>query len=294
MKRNVLISLLMLSQFVAGAQNFNFGFIAGMNFNKFDGPVETNDQGTAVEEFDWNKGFLVGATFAWEPTDLMGIRGEFQYSQKGSKRSYDGPSYYWFTNTNGSRIFTSGTRKIDIDVSNSYLSLPVVGFIKPLKWIEFYAGANIGFMITSSAFGELSYEGNTTGGTSIQKFNHEIDANYFSDFPLKMSFASPPATVQVGSEKVNIPQSGGAYFEFKESRGKLFRVPEAGLVGGISIYFNKGLFLTLRANKGLTDVTKDKADVSLRSVDTDKQFISRKDSDKNLSFQVGLGFTLNK
>jgi hypothetical protein len=292
MAKLILLFTLMLSNFIVHAQDLKFGFIAGMNMNKLSGPVEKDNQGLNLESYDWNTGFMVGATFTWMPSELMGLKGEFVFTQRGSKRAFEGPSYYWFTNTSGTRISTTGTRRIDIDISNAYISLPIMGYIKPLRWIEFHGGANIGFLISSSAFGELFYEGKTTGGVSIQKFSHEIDANYFGDFPLKMSFASPAASVQIGTEKVLIPQSAGAYFEFPEDRGKLYRVPEIGVLGGISIYFNKSLYLSLRANKGLTDVTKSKADVSLQQLDADKKFISRSDSDNNLTFHAAIGFSL--
>ncbi len=274
------------------AQDFRLGFTIGMNLNKFESEAEMDDAGNALETFDWSTGFMVGATFAWRPTELMGLRGELLFTQKGGQKTYNGPSYYIFTNTTGTRIFTNGTRSMSLDVANSYLSVPVMGYIKPVRWLEFYAGGHVSFMISSTAFGELTYEGKTASGSPIQKFTHEIDANYFGDIPLKMSFGSTPKSVQVGSEKVFIPQSGGAYFEFPTDRGNLYRVLELGVLGGMSIYFNRGLYLSVRATKGLTDITKDGADVYLSKLDANKDFISRSDADKNLTFHAAIGFTL--
>ena len=292
MTRTVLLVFVLGFSTSALAQEFSYGFKTGLNYNTFVSDSETDDAGNELEKFTNNSGFHVGATFAWKATELMGVRDELLFSQKGGNRDFDGTSYYTFTTTTGNKIFTTGTRKMTLNVTNSYLSIPVMGYFKPAKWVEIYAGGSLSFLIASSAFGELTYEGKTSTGVAISKFTHEIDANYYGDKAGEVDFASSPPTVQIGSEKIPLPQSAGAYFEFTEDRGKLYKTIETSVLGGISFYLNRGLYLSARANYSLNDVTKTKADISLVKLDSDKNFITRDDNDRNLSLQFSIGFSL--
>ncbi len=288
--RNLILMLFFLLSLDAVAQDFGYGFKTGLNFSSFRGDGETDDSGKSLEKYETNTGFHVGASFAWKATDLMGVRTELLFAQMGSNREFDGGSYYIFNAANGNRIFTGGQRKMALDVTNSYIIIPAMGYYKPLSWLELSAGASVSFLIASNAFGEITYSGTTASGAAIAEFNHEIDANYYTNEPLGAEFPVEPETVQVGSEVVPLPNIAGAYFEFDEDQGKLYKTIDAGLIGGVSLYISKGLFLGFRAQYGLTDVTKSKADVSLFKLDGDNQFISREDKDKNLSLQVSVGF----
>jgi hypothetical protein len=273
------------------AQEFAYGFKAGLNFNRFNSESETDDNGNQLETFDGNTGFHIGASFAWKATDLMGVRAELMYSQKGGRRRFEGPSYYIFKAPDDSRIFSTGTREQDFSIVNSYMDIPVAGYVKPLKWLEIYAGASIGFLVGSTGFGEIDYNGKTPTGAQIDEVSYEIDANFLRDNAQDASYAVPPATVKISGEDVPIPQSAGAYFEFDEDRGKLYKIIDTGLLAGLSIYFNKGLYVTGRLNYGMTDITRSKTDVSLVKLDADNNFISTNEKDRNFSIQASIGFS---
>ncbi len=117
-----------------------------------------------------------------------------------------------------------------------------------------------------------------------------MDVNYFSDNPRGYTVGNPPQTISFKGQNVPVPQTAGAYFEFTEDRGNLYNIIDAGLVGGLSVFFNKGLYVTGRVNYGLTDVTKSKADVSLRQLDNG-EFITRDDDDRNFTIQASIGFS---
>ncbi len=272
------------------AQDIGFGFKAGLNFNTFKGDAEADDAGNSLEEFSTNTGFHVGATFTFAATELMGLRGEFMLSQKGGRRAYNGPSYYFLYDLDGNRSQVSGNRKIDINVNQSYLEIPVMGYFKPVKFLEIYAGGSIGFLVGSSGFGELTFNGVGPTGAALKEFSHELDVNYFGDNPRGFSVGNPPQTITYKGQTIPVPQTAGAYFEFTEDRGNLYKVIDAGLVGGLSIFFNKGLYVSGRVNYGLTDVTKSNADVSLRQLDNG-EFITRDDDDRNFSIQASIGFS---
>ena len=71
------------------AQGFSGGFRAGLNFITFSGPVEMSEDGqTAYERKNRTTGFHVAATFAYQFTDLVGIKADLMYSQKGAEYVY--------------------------------------------------------------------------------------------------------------------------------------------------------------------------------------------------------------
>ncbi len=273
-------------------QDFSFGFKAGLNFTTFKGEAEKDDQGETLEEFSTNTGFLVGATFSWKATELMGLRSELLFSQKGSRRNFKGPSYYFFYNINGQQIPATGTRDMDINVSNSYFVLPVMGYIKPAKWLELYVGGYAGALISSTAFGNLVFDNGVTlaGDKVSDKVKHELDYNYFGDRPRSATYSNPPETIKIKGESIPYPQTAGAYFEFTEDPGRLYKIFDAGVLGGVSVFFNKGLYLTGRLTYGLLDITRTRADVSLAKLDGES-LITRNDFDRNYTLQAGIGFS---
>ena len=290
MMKNLLTALLVFAFFSMTAQEFGFGFRAGLNFNSIQGDSETAN-GTELEDFTGNTGFHVGATFNWKVTDLMGFRGELVYNQKGGKRAFEGPSYLTLTSTNGTVLQTSGVRKQNLNLTSSYIDIPVVGYYKPFEWLEVYAGASLGFLVSANVFGEVDYtEGRTDMGSGVEPIHYEIDGNYLSDNIRKSFFENPPKTITIGGNTtVEIPNSVGVYYEFDEDPGNLYKIIDLGAVVGISVFVNGSLFISGRLNYGLSDITKQDADVSLVSKNGN-QFITRDDMDRNFSIQTSIGF----
>lgn len=285
-----LFTLLFLFAFIsaASAQEFSFGFKTGLSFNNIKGDLEKTADGK--EAMDQNIGFHFGATFTWEITDIMGLRGELMYSQKGTKRSYAGASYYNFMTPNNEIIRTTGIRTEDLNVSNSYIELPITGYFKPHSRFEIYGGMSFGVLVSSTAFGNLKYS-NISSANPTATIDHELDFNYISDKPGEQTYANPSETIKLGGNDVPYPQTAGAYFEFVEDRGKLYKSIDLGVVGGLSVYLSKSLYVSGRINYGLLDITKTKADVSLSSLDENNGFISRNDDDRNVSIQASIGFS---
>ena len=290
MTRTFLLLLFLAFAANAFSQDIGYGFKAGLNFDRFIGDGEVDDAGNTVEEYTGNTGFHLGVSFTWKATELMGVRGEVMYSQKGTRRGFDGQSYYFFNTNTGDRIVSTGTRDQDINLTTSYIDLPLTGYFKPTEWLEVYGGASVGFLVAATGFGGITYSGVAPNGSPIREFVHDLDVRYFSDEPGEVTFADVPPTVEIGNDNVPLPREAGAYFEFEEDRGNLYKVMDFGLVGGISFYLSRGLFVSGRVNYGLTDLTKSEADVSLVKLDNG-QFITRDDDDRNLSIQASVGFS---
>lgn len=287
MSRLFTLLFLLLFAYAATAQDFSFGFKTGLNFSNIKGDLEKTTAGK--ETLDRNIGFHFGATFAWRATDLMGLRAELMYSQKGTKRAYSGPSYYTFVTANDEKYLTTGIRQEDLNVNNSYIELPVMGYFKPHSRVEIYGGMSVGVLVSSTAFGNLNYS--NISGANPNVIDHELDFNYLSDKPGEQTYANPAETVRISNENVPYPQTAGAYFEFVEDRGKLYKAFDLGVIGGLSVYLSKSLYVSGRINYGLLDITKTKADVSLSTLDDNNAFISRNDNDRNVSIQVSIGFS---
>ncbi len=297
MFRLLLFCVMLLLANIVTAQDFSFGFKTGLNFSEIKGDPEKGTN--ATETFDRNLGFHFGATFAWHITEIMGLKGEFMYSQKGTRRNFEGDSYYNFLTPNNEVVRTTGVRKQELNITNSYLDLPVTFFVKPFSRFEIYGGPSFGVLVSSTAFGNIEMsdiraleENGSPGQPASPNFiEHELDFNYFSNEPGEMTYDEPASTVRIKNEEVPYPQTAGAYYESLEDRGKPFKGIDLGLVGGVSVYLSKSLYVSGRINYGLLDITKTKADVSLSKLDENNEFISRNDDDRNVSLQASIGFS---
>lgn len=288
-----LLLLLTLTAFVhtAEAQDIAYGFKAGLNFNRIDADSEIGTDGTELETFDGKTGFHVGATFTWKATDLMGLRGELLFSQKGYKRRYNGPSFYNVRTDNNSIVsLENGNRNIFISNANSYIDFPVMGYVKVTKWLELHVGGNVSVLISSTAVGDLVYTGRTPNGSDIT-IEYELDYRYGSDDVGEFDVAAEPVTIPVDNSTFTLPNSAGAYFEYTSDEGRYHNLIDLGLIGGASFYLNKGLYVAVRANYGLRDITDNNADFSFQSQDDDGNFITTDDDDRNFSIQASVGFS---
>lgn len=287
-----LFTLLVLTAFfhTANAQDIAYGFKAGLNFNRIIADSETDGM-TEFETFDGKTGFHVGATFTWKATDLMGLRGEFLFSQKGYKRRYNGPSYYDISTDNGARVnLENGNRNIFISNANSYIDIPVMGYVKVAPWLELHVGANVGVLISSTAVGDFVYTGQTPNGTEVT-IEYDLDYRYGADDVGDIDVAAEPVTIAIDNNTFTLPNSAGAYYEYESDQGRYHNLIDVGLLGGMSFYLNKGLYVAVRANYGLTDITNNDADYSFQSKDADGNFITTDEKDRNFSIQASVGFS---
>lgn len=290
MIRTICILLLLTGSLYLPAQQFSGGFKAGLNFSTFNGPSEIDDNGQELEDFRTNTGFHIGAAFKLGLTDYFGFRMELLYSQKGMDYTYEGPSYWTFTNT-PSPVYTVGNRVSIISISNSYLDLPLMAYVR-IGRVELSGGINAALLLGSTGTGDLTYSGGTTlSGASVETFTLALDYNYFRDryrgFNTFENHMLP-----VGNTVLEVPKNIGAYWDGADNGEDLFRRTDFGLNAGISFFLNKGLYLGFRANVGLTDVTKVEQDIARFKLAEDNSLIFRDDDDRNLSFQASIGFSL--
>lgn len=283
------ILLLLSGMLVTSAfsQGFSGGFRAGLNFNRFDGPVETDADGKELETFSNIFGFHIGASFIYAFTDLMGVKADLMYSQKGSEYVYDGPSYFVFYNptTQNETLTLTGARRTDKKQINTYLDLPVQAYVK-LGKLEISGGANVGFLLSSVGSGGMRFTPNASSG--VAAFSVTLDENFMRDDRGNGSVKEGESRL-IDGRAVNFPKTIGAYYEAAPEDEKKFNRIDLGLVGELTFFINKGLYLSGRINYGLADITNNTQDVSTAQRSSGK-YILRDDEDRNLSIQAGVGF----
>ena len=273
-------------------QGISYGFKAGLNFSKFNGPSEKDNELNKLEEFQFNTGFHVGAAVIYKFTDLYGAKAEFMFSQKGGKINYDGPAFQDFPTTNEKYLRALGSRTALVNVSNSYIEIPLVVYGRVLPWLELSGGVNAAVLINSTATGEITFAGKTDFETPINTV-FSLDYNYSRDEPVNFEEIDTEQYEYLPVDGVSllIPRNSiGAYYDLDNKLGKVYKGIDFGVNAGVSFFINSSLFLGYRFNYGLVDITNNNADVE-RSSSANSGFTRRQDKDGNLSMQASIGFS---
>lgn len=265
---------------------WSFGFKAGLNFSDMDGALEIDDQGNELEEPGYSIGFGVGALFNYSITDNFGLRTELLYAQKGRVIRYNGPSYFIFNATNDDRIVTIGDRDLSLEVINSYLEIPILGYARLGKF-EVMGGAYVSGLINATGSGRVTFTPVARQGTNFDELELALDYRYRRDEAGEGAGAIRPLVVN--GQSIDVPENLGAYYEYEKADKSLYRFLDAGVIGGLSFYFNDGFFINSRIEYGLIDATNNDRDFSLYSLDNG-QLQSRNDNDQNFTIHTSVAF----
>lgn len=287
--KHVLLAALLLSAMAANAQ-LHYGIKTGLNFARINGPSELDNSGVSLEKWKNIVGFHIGIGFTYKFTDHFGARGEFQYSKVGGQYSYNGAAYRIFNFTGGSS-FATGNSKYLINISNAYLNLPLSVYAKAGDF-EFSAGPYVALLIQSTAEGSLLFSGGKTDNNSnIENMEYFLDYNYRKDKPGAAVTGSETHIVRVDNRNLEIPKTVGAYYDYTEDKGKLFKNIDFGIIGGVSYYLTSTLFLNVSIQYGLNDITNNKADLAKSATGANHSPVYRSDNDRNFAFSTSLGFS---
>lgn len=267
------------------AQGFSGGFKAGLNFSTFSAAdVEVDNDGNQLESFDNTTGFHVAATFAYAFTDLVGVKADLMYTQRGVSRRFEGPSYFYnYDVASGEGILNTGQLVRQQSAVNSYIDIPVMAYYR-LGPLEIAGGASAGFLVSSNGTGSAQYT-NTIFGDQEVIFSYEN--NYFRDE------AGLGSVVIRGTDPVIpggpvLPSVVGAYYN-NDSDEPLYNRLDFGLVAELNFFLNNGLFVGVRYQHGLSDVTDATNDQQLYLPSGD-ELVNRDDKDFNRSVQASVGF----
>ena len=264
-----------------------FGFRAGLNRSTIELESELNPiDGSNLENVSTSNGFHLGMAFGYEIYDFLGVRGEFLYNQKGYAYSYNGPAYQYFESTNGSQIFTSGTKKFAVRNSNAYIDIPVSIYIRPIKKIELSFGAGVGFLVSSLANGVFEY---TDINGNIADQNWDLAYNYFRD-EAGEAVLIDGAIFNINGQPVNELSSAGAYYDYEELDGKFFNAININLHGELCFFMNSSVFLSARYFYGLSDITNDFYSIKKSELDSENNPVPNPQNNRSLSTQFSLRF----
>lgn len=270
----------------AQSDRIGYGFRAGLSFSKIDGPSETGPNGEELETNKMASGFHIGMALNVKITDEFGFRPELLYSQRGTDYTYTGPSYFKLgEGTLPVTIF--GTRTHTVNVSNSYLDIPLALYYK-IGFFELTAGLNTGLLISSNGAGSIQFEGTSPLGSPVPPFEVNLNHGYKSDDAGSASAETTPITID--GRIYDVPQFLGAYYDFPTKGKDLYKTLDFGIVAGLSYYLNEGLFLSARYIYGLGDMDRNEYDVSLQSL-SNGNLIPRADVNRSTSWQFSVGFS---
>lgn len=276
--------------FIHANAQLHYGFKTGLNFARMRGPSETDATGNALEAWKNITGFHIGMNLSYELTDNFALRGEFLYSKRGTKYTFEGPSYRTFR-YDGGAVRSTGKAKYAMNINNSYLDIPVLAVARWKHW-EVSAGAYAGVLIQSNGEGAYAYtEGKTAppNNSPIDKVNFNLSYNYRKDDPGGYD-GELTKSIRLDNSNLLFPETIGAYYDYTEDKGALFQALDYGLVGGLSYYISRSLYFGGRLQYGLADITNNKADVMRSSTNPDGSLLFRNDKDQNWVIQASVGF----
>lgn len=290
----LLISLLTISYSKLSSQEYNIGIRAGLNFGEYLGP-----QIPDIEKFSLNNGFHFGINFSYNITDFLALRAEILYNQNGTKYSYEGDGWYFFRDVG--EIVRDKSR-IDLDISTGGVALPITAHLATLEKFEFYGGAYVNFIFSSIGTGKWIF------GPDDEFVDHSFEQGQFHNYRTDESgvattsfFSQDLIQVRANGVASNVEPTVGAYYLFNSVfddisigpnplNGNRLRSLDYGLILGFNYYLNRGLYLGLRGEYGLRDMTNNRVDYSYQEINDDLTFVFQEDFDRTLNFALSLGF----
>ncbi len=296
MKLNSL-SLFILIFFIAlkvEAQiDFKFGFRAGATISQMFGPSEKNTDGNNLESYKSTARICVGGTFSMPLTDRIGLGAEVLFSQKGALHRFEAENSFLrldgtVSDMSSSQIFTGHKKIRSINITNGYVEIPVTFYAFAIKdRLMFDFGPSISFLVSSRSLGIMKYGVIDDINPDPADFLEiELDYRGLSDDAGALADGALDKTGKLDQTTISYPSRIGAYYNFDEKKGTIFNTIDYGLNFGASLFFTQGLRVGTRIYYGLADVTNNNYDIQLSNLDTNREFILRKDRDRNFGIQL--------
>ena len=174
-----------------------------------------------------------------------------------------------------------------MDISNAYVSFPLTAHVSALEKWEFHAGGYFSFLVSPVGVGTWRF-GSPENVNHL--FEQGLNFNYNSDLPGELDPFATPILLIIDGQDADVPDLVGAYFLFQQDRGNFINRIDFGLTAGVSYFLNKGLYVGLKGWYGLKDLTNNNVDFRLEALNLDGSFIYSDDFDRNLNFDVSIGF----
>jgi len=293
---------LLLLVFVAvnlQAQN-KVGVRTGLNFSN----ILTDDleQG---ESYNFSSGFHFGVNYTYQLVPSFGIRGELLYVQRGSRYRFENQEDVYVLLRPGREsdfgdfipfgdppIAEFGTKDLDVKLSTGYLSIPITAQLQLTDKWELFGGISIDLLLNPTGRGSLSFESAARPDEIV--FIQTLDHKYRGDEPYQLNFLQnrDPIFLLINGEDVPISRNQSAYYNIRENQkmGNKFKFFDSHLIFGVNYFINSGFYAGVRGHYGLTDITNDNMDFSVRDLTDELEYIRRNDRDRSVSLEVSIGF----
>lgn len=282
--KNLLLLLLIAFSIPLMSQH-KVGVRAGLNYGKFSGPLEEG------EDYSVSNGFHFGINYTYLLNDILSFRAEMLYIQRGTKQTFvdsSGNAFYIINAIDRSEnIVAFGNVDYQLEVSNSYLSIPLTAHLRINKKFEAYAGMSAEFLIGPGARGFVDFSNDEFF------FGQSLDHSYGSDMAGSFNTRiQDRLAIKVDGESLTMPKFVGAYYNLTSEQvtGQRFNRVDAKLILGLNYFINPGFYVGARAEYGLRDITNDGMDYSLRELDRNRNLVLRDDTDRSLSLNFSFGF----
>ena len=290
MKNLLILSILFLS--VSLTAQHKVGVRAGLNYSKFNGPLELN------ESYGISSGFHFGINYTYELPSNIGFRGELLYVQRGSKQEFFEEDSWYIINpiipSSMESFVEPGVKEIDMNISLAYLSIPLTVQYQLNRRFEVFGGISLDFIIGPTGKGKVDFESRDRPEDIrfIQSHDHQYNSDLAGEYNNFLNNDNN-IVIRVDGDLVTVPKVVGAYYDFTQEQrdmGNRINSFNSHIIGGVNYFLNKGFYIGARYEYGLLDITNDAVDVSLRELDENEDFIYRADSDKDFSIAVSFGF----
>jgi hypothetical protein len=236
-------------------------------------------------------GFHIGGIVNIKFTDLVGVRTEFTYSQRGTEYEYNGPSYFTLGKNTLRSATVFGNRTQTMKVTNAYVDIPLMAYYK-IGFFEISGGVNAGLLVGSTGGGNIAFSGTSpnTGNPIVPSpFNVTLNHNYKKDEAGQAS--TTIQEVAVDGTDYDVPTFTGAYYDFASRDKNYYKTFDLGILVGLSYFLNDNLFISGRYIHGLTDVDRNEYDVSLQTIQPNGSLVTRADKNTSQSIQFSVGFS---
>lgn len=262
MKNLLLVLSLLAMSYTLHAQ---LGVKTGLNFSAV-GSYGNTEEG---ESASLKTGFQVGLLYKLELTSSIGLMAELNYERRGTVSKKDYNIMLPVVDPNSGAVLGIGDYAIDQEANSQqhYINIPVLLVLGSGK-IKYYAGPNIGYMISGSAGFERTIDVSLGGNPLPSPTPVDLDdVDWFEYDSFRAIFVTEP------------PENGDFLNQF-----------ELGINVGVILNLTDRLFADVRINQGLTDTSNNDYDFSIYPDATTFQFPSRDDTDRNLSIQLTGGY----
>lgn len=262
--KNLNIFLLLACMLMFSQAYGQFGVKLGANMSAA-GSYGNSEEG---EVANLKTGYQAGVFYQLAITDGFALMAEVNYEARGTVSKKDYTIGLPIVDPGSGTVLGMGEYVVSQEINSrqNYLNIPILAVLGEGNF-KYYIGPNIGLFLNGTAEFERTIDV-FLEGNQVNKIESSIDDVDWKDYEsFKGIFTDP------------IPEEDGDFINSLE----------IGVNIGAMYYLTDNLFVDLRVNQGLMDVTNNSYDKSIYPA-ADFTFPSREDTDRNFSVQLSVGF----